>query len=773
MIQHTYPKTWTIAEINVGEFAELLINNKNGNSICFMECRRSDLPEKKGTEMRTFTPDLISDDISDPDTLLIWVPDESLTGSYISAPLKGLLTPSLHGNFLETERIQLRNLLIKTEKTGKIVIKGTDSPENNLIISYEKDGTTVSARKIICRGWTTLPYLCPPSLCRTEEAEKKVTGFPGRRDKLQVIQNPKSTEQLLFLLNEEDSLIRLLAAEKISVCRSFFSQRDEIRAILRHRKDPEPGVVRYLDQKLSSLIDVLGISKDIETLAMIAESGSGEISHKAAVRILGMPCNSADMKVLSDLTEHKDEGISCLAAQKLIQEKSLSELLVLFSDPDRYSRQNWSILIREVKRHCPKEVTYLLGDVLLDGQYNMKNGEEISLKYIRFIGEIGHPDGYKYIEGYLMEVDSGKEDFGVIFQAMVRTGPGNCEHLHDYIFPVLESKRESEEVKREILLSLAELNEIFEIDRLHPFLESKDPDTLKAVLKVIASCGSSPDVEKTAPLIGHKSPEIRFAALSALKELYNRGLERISVSPVDAEENLNYMEEVFRDNSAEICKNAFALAYTECRFVRERVIEILRDFQAQFLIDHCMEVLKSADPDSSWLPVRILSGMSYSSTSDRAGYFGNRDICEHMEKYPIYSDIIGINRKYLWERIQAVFSDKNPDMKMDMVKVINGSDDPDKETTLKQLLKGEKDKRVQASLRRTLKAMEDDRISWNHYPKGTYRCDDWQSIPRFNHATDTKPSEDDGGCEILPSGKTVRVQNRSRRLRRFSSGNIR
>jgi hypothetical protein len=176
------------------------------------------------------------------------------------------------------------------------------------------------------------------------------------------------------------------------------------------------------------------------------------------------------------MTEHKDESISCLAAQKLIQEKSLSELLDLFSDPDRYSRQNWSLLISDIKRHCPEEVTYLLGDVLLDGQYDMKNGEEISLEYIRFIGEIGHPDGYKHIERYLMEVDSGKEDYAVIFRAMVRTGPGNCEHLHDYIFPVLESERESEEVKREILLCLSELNEIFEINGLHPFLESKDPD---------------------------------------------------------------------------------------------------------------------------------------------------------------------------------------------------------------------------------------------------------------------------------------------------------
>jgi hypothetical protein len=100
-----------------------------------------------------------------------------------------------------------------------------------------------------------------------------------------------------------------------------------------------------------------------------------------------------------------------------------------------------------------------------------------------------------------------------------------------------------------------------------------------------------------------------------------------------------------------------------------------------------------------------------------------------MQKYPIYGDILDINRKYLHDKIKAGLLDKNPDMRINMVKVIRDSDDPAKEETLRRVMAGEKDERVRGFIRGTLGYMPKECSARNYSHAGVFGDDDCEILP--------------------------------------------
>ncbi|MDD3051857.1 MAG: HEAT repeat domain-containing protein [Candidatus Cloacimonetes bacterium] len=614
---------WKIADIGNEIFHDFFgAEDLNGKIIYFIEGE---------IEPKDYDPVNILADFSivksiNPQKLTICFIDGNGKYQSLIVPLLGVLTPHESRGALAMKAQNISGFLRFMPESGSVEIyTGTNE---GYIISFRCGNK--KSEMICCKGYETLDEKSKAEISsllflKNEKGEYlDLSEYPSRKVRLLSLKDGRRYAsagypvQLLKLLDDEDSLIRIRAAELLSKDITDIPDGNIIISLLKRQETEESKKIkRNLDDAIRRILDLIVKSADVDTITFLIKNAPQKHKELLGVNLSLIKGGSESEEVMS-LLKGEDLINSFFAAQYIVNSCSVEgwqEVLDNFSRFDSYQRRR----ITADMCHNNPEVSFRLFTK------NLKKSEnERKTLFIEALRTIGSSKILPIIADYI-ESDSENVRSAAVWEIATMQ---HERYKGAFLIPKLNRIIENDpspKIKVGAIKAVLRLKSDKSHDSVLNAVYDEDESVKNEALEGLGLLGTPDDVDVIAKYLVDKSPLVRVSALSTLQKIYEkyRGVD------------IDLYKDPFSEFGNEISKNLnpylpeiTALLCDDNVNARNRAVVIIRKWPAVFIINGLLECMKASDkPELQNNAIRILGEM-YGPYSEHENSIG--DVTEYL-----------------------------------------------------------------------------------------------------------------------------------------------
>lgn len=614
---------WKAAEIKNDSFRDFFENdNLNGKIVYFIE---GELVPKNYEQFNILNDFNIESNI-DPQILTIAYIDSRNMCQSLIVPLLGVLTPGDDSKTLAMKGENISRFLRNMPDYGEVAIyAGTNEGYAlSFTCGNEKTGP------ICCKAYDAMDKKSKEeihNLLRLKDEKGEYLDlfeYPSRRVRLLSLRDgrrycsPDTFPSIVKLLDDEDSFVRLKAAERLHDKISESPESDLILAIMRqHEREESKEIKRSLEKAIRLILDLTVKSADADKIVYLLRNAPKKQKEFLGVNLSLIKGGKESEEVINLLKG--DDLINAYFAALYIANscsfESWQEVLDKFHKFDRDQRRR---IVGDMYHNNPDYAV----DFFLKNLKECDNDKKSM--FIESFSVIGLNRVLPVLGDY---IDSDNETVRSAVVWAVATMSFDRQK-GAFLIPKLNriiEKDSSMHVKVGAIKAVLSLGSDKSHDAIMKAVHDTEKNVRNEALVALTRLGNPDDVDEIAKCLKDESPMVRVSALSALRSIYDQ------YRLIDPDIYLDPFSE-FGNRISEKMKpyiyDILGLLGDDDNIARNEAVVIIRKWPAVFIINGLIDSMKDGvNPELKNNAIRIIGEM-YGPYSDSERSIG--DITEYL-----------------------------------------------------------------------------------------------------------------------------------------------